>query len=211
MNVKALLNEAVKGLIADATEAIKTNDIRAKADAESRIRYLNQLGKELDEVGSRYPRMSLFVSYSKKTGKEHYEKAKTIALKYKFEVVTGFDLQTEATVLKAVRTSISNATLFLGIMTPEYSIRDIDQDRDNKKAPSIWVIEEKGMALALEKPFQLLVDESVHPDFWKKTTPEKLHSMFSSANFEEKAEEALSALHRRYQELLIKSLEYPMP
>jgi hypothetical protein len=52
----------------------------------------------------------------------------------------------------------------------------------------------------------LLVHESVHSDFWQKTTPANLHHKFNEQEFDLRVQEALDGLKRRYDELQLISL-----
>jgi hypothetical protein len=205
----AKINEAISELIAVASHAKVVDDIVTRTDTEMRIRFLLELGEQLERRSRPSPEPSIFISYSSTTGTSYFKVAREIAESHGFQVGTGFDLPIEETTLRAVRTTIQQATLFLSIMTPEYNVRLPEENGTPRTGPSIWVVEEKGMALALNKPFRLLVDESVHVDFWKKTTPESLHGIFNGTNFAEKAEQAILALQHRYRELLISELVYP--
>jgi hypothetical protein len=120
----------------------------------------------------------------------------------------------DANVLAAVRNAIAESAAFLAIMTPELRInqrRERGATDARYFAPSVWVVEEKGMALALGKPFRLLVHRSVHEDFWLRTTPGHLHHVFEEATFERELNDALGALRDRYEELRLASVGIPLP
>lgn len=189
-------------LIAQAREAAARRDTRAKADAEMRIRFLITLRKQVDAASRSYPHQSVFISYSPNSGQHYFEIAAEIAGRYGFEVITGFQKPEAENVLQVVLEAIKEASVFLSILTPEYGIRRLQGAREPRTAPSVWLIEEKGMALALGKPFRLMIEESVHSDYWKRTTPEKLQTKFTMLNFEKQADVAIRALYQRYHELL---------
>lgn len=191
-------------LIELAEDASTRSDSRAKADLDMRITYLTRLKDDLDAPTRKYPKQQIFVAYSENSGKKYYEKAKSIIEDKGFGVVTGFSRTESENVLHAVLGAINEASLFLGILTPEYKIRSLWwKGRKNQTAPSVWVIEEKGMALALGKTTRLLIEETVHEDFWRGTTPEKLQTTFRDDEFEEKAETAVNALVRKYEQMLL--------
>jgi hypothetical protein len=177
------------------------SDPRVRADLQARIRYLNNLRREAEAAVRPTPRQTVFISYSKGTGGQYFEIASKIAAEHGFTVLTGFSNEGE-NVLGVVRDALGKASVFLGIFTPEYNINTIKETAPAQTAPSVWLMEEKGMALALQKPFRLLVERTVHEDFWKRTTPDKLHTHFAPYEFHEKAEEAFEALSQRYTELL---------
>jgi len=59
------------------------------------------------------------------------------------------------------------------------------------------------MALALAKPFTLLVQQGIHKDYWYKTAPEKVHLKFTEDTFDQKADEIVETIFERYEELVI--------
>lgn len=173
-----------------------------KIDAEMRMEYLSLLARRFHDNIRRVKKPEVFISYSKKTGQYLFEKAKAVSEEYGFSVNTGFDRPENDSVLKGVLELIEKSAVFLSIMTPENSFSPGEKGHDKgATAPSIWLIEEKGMALALQKPVRLLIQEDVDAEFWKRTTPDKLHSIFSVVDFDNKLEEAMSALSRRYFEI----------
>lgn len=205
-----LIAKARSGLVQQATEAGRRGDHSAKADAEMRVRLLNRLSGELREpLRTASTDLTVFIAYSNSSGKRYYEVAKRIAEEQGFQVIDGFTRNMEESVLKGVLSSIGVASLFLGILTPEYKIGPLEANSSgqdpSQTAPSVWVIEEKGMALALAKPTKLLIQETVHDDFWRRTTPDKLHIKFTEDTFEQKAVEAIDSLHSRFIELMYSS------
>jgi hypothetical protein len=207
MNVKEFYTNVARERnrqIGKARAAIDSSNKDAKLDAEMRIRFLIRLRGFVDTVWPP-PSQSVFISYSTTTGSDYYRIAEQIARDYGFRVITGFQDNEKSNVLRAVIEAIRDSAVFLSIMTPEMWIRSrsIDAGWEDRTSPNAWLIEEKGMALALGKPFRLLVEESVHPDFWKRTTPEKLHTIFKAHTFSERAEEAIRALLIRWEELIL--------
>jgi len=202
----ALLIRQRNELLKEAEQARTSGDVRTQLEAGTRARYLVSLRKAIEVVDQPWPGHKVFISYSKATGQAYFEIAAKIAGEFGFEVVTGFDRPQSENVLGAVKEVLNTASVFLGIMTPEYSIRPLNNETAAKTAPSVWVIEEKGMALALEKPFRLLVEESVHADFWRRTTPERLHHMFTPHDFRDKADHALRALYGRLDDQFLSSV-----
>ena len=188
--------------------ARSTDDPKKKADAEARIRWLVRLREEVESSIHPYPEQTVFISYSENTGKAYLSKIRPIAERYGFEVVTGFDRPEGENVLRTVKKLLEDASVYLGLLTPEYTIRSLggSGSRESRTAPSVWIMEEKGMAIALNKPVRLLIESTVHPDFWKRTTPDRLHNVFTSLDFEEQADIAMLSLFRRYEEMLIRRL-----
>src|SRR5205085_10645014 len=105
-----------------------------------------------------------------------------------FEVVTGFQqhLGDNDNILTRVRSQLTRSDVYLGILTKEVEVRVADAQV--RWAPSVWTMEEKGMALALQKPFVLMVEEGIHEDFWRKTTPGSVHQIFNDNTYMEVAE-----------------------
>jgi hypothetical protein len=200
-------------LVRDAAAAARDGNFARKSDLQMRIRFLLGLQERLQNDARVAERPKLFISFSTKSGAGYYKKASQHASAYGFDVHDGFKRTDDTNVLKAVRNSISEAAAFLAIMTPELKIQGKRQGGKDpvRFAPSVWIVEEKGMALALNKPFRMLVHRSVHEDFWMRTTPGSLHHVFEERTFEEKLTEAMTALQRRHEELQLASIGLPMP
>ena len=62
------------------------------------------------------------------------------------------------------------------------------------------------MALALKKPFVLMIEEGMHKDYWQKTAPHKVHYIFSKKNFKQKAEQAIESVIAKYEEVAMRAL-----
>jgi hypothetical protein len=203
-DINTLMARRRNELIQKAVEASKRGDRVTKADVEMRLRFIKELRESLG-IPSQLSGQTVFISYSHRTGRRFYEITKAIAKEHGFDVVTGFDRQRNENVLRTVMDLIRASAVFLSIMTPEYEIRQAN-GAEARAAPSVWLMEEKGMALAFGKPFRLLVEQSVHEDFWRRTTPDKLHTEFEPVDFEAKAREAVEALTARYEELTLSLL-----
>ena len=74
-------------------------------------------------------------------------------------------------------------------------------------APSVWTIEEKGMALALEKPYVLMIQEGIFAHYWEKTAINSVHEVFDDSNFLDKADNAVIELDDRYAEFAGKFID----
>lgn len=177
----------------DPTERIKWERRRAILDEElSRFELLTE--------GNSLPKR-VFVSYSKSSGQVYFSYLKRLLTEKGFDVVTGFDDPpgTESNILKMVLKQLMRSSFYIAILSKEIQV----VEGENKRwSPGVWISEEKGMALALEKPFLLLVHREVHEDFFKKTTPEKLHIFFTEENFEEMAQKIADRANDRYGEFL---------
>jgi predicted nucleotide-binding protein len=183
-------------LATDIDDKISWEQRRALLDDE--IRSIQML-----EEGTDLPR-TVFISYSTTSGNMYFSRLKQLLTEAKFDVVTGFDdIQgSEGNILKTVLKQLARSTFYIGILTKEIKV---DQGRNARWSPGVWIMEEKGMALALGKPFLLMVHKEIHDDFWKKTTPMNLHISFDESDFESKAQEALNRVEGRYAEDLIRS------
>ena len=192
-------------LIQQILKARAEGALELKADAEMRLRFLISLQDRLQNESLPIDRPTLFISYSRTSrdgSGNYYARAEAAARSIGFEVHNGFRRTLDVNVLRAVRSAIAEASTFLAVMTPEIRIAGDPETY----APSVWVVEEKGMALGLNKPFRMLVHHSVHRDFWMRTTPGSLHHVFDQDSFDEHLENALQALHRRHHELQLASV-----
>jgi hypothetical protein len=174
-----------------------------RSDFRARILFLEEQIRDLRQGENKDK--TLFISHSEDLLYSNLTYVRTVAEReFAFYVRTGFDYSNIGNILKRVRTGIDETACFLSIMTPRYQV--IDQTstiRTPVYAPSTWVIEEKGMALALGKPFHLLISRQIHSDFWQKTSPDLKHTVFDDADFEQRSGEALDALNERYTEMVL--------
>lgn len=147
----------------------------------------------------------IFISYSKQNGTRYFVHVKKLLTEFGYEVVTGFDdaKEGQGQVLKNVLEQLKRSTVYLGILTKDVKIETPGAPR---WSPAVWVMEEKGMALGLEKAFVLLVDEDMDPDSWQKTSPQRIHIFFKDKNFLERLEQVVRAVDERYQEVSYSAL-----
>lgn len=207
INTIPLLKSAERTAIKRALEAKDKKQFHEKAKWESRRRYISLLLKEfetLKNTGSSIPQI-VFLSYSVKTGVIYYKHLEGLLKERGFDVITGFQKagDDEGNVLKRVLRQIEKSTIFFGILTKEHKIQT---NEGSKWSPGVWTVEEKGMALAMGKPFVLMVEKGVQDDFWKKTAPHRIHFRFDNENFHEKAKEAIEAVVDRYDECVIRAI-----
>ncbi|MEM6347580.1 MAG: hypothetical protein AAF927_27075 [Bacteroidota bacterium] len=203
------LRNAQSQAIELAVRAKKSGKPKDKVKWEIRRAYLEKQLEYFERISEqRYFPKTVFISYSKASGAGLFEYIKRELEKEDFEVITGFRRQpnTEGNVLKKVLKNLNMASIYLGILTKDLQIIE---GESVKWGPSVWTMEEKGMALALEKPFVLIIDREIHSDFWKKTTPEKDHIIFEGKDdfYSSKVIEAIDEIKLRYQELALKYLQ----
>jgi hypothetical protein len=186
-----VLTQARKIVDAEHSEALGS---AAAQDWGDKSAYLGQL---IDRFSRFHIQRKVFVSYNKQTGKRYVEAIRK-RMKGKYEVVTGFDPleegvnQTLTDVLKRLRP----CPVYVGILTPEHAIVD-----STKFAPASWVLDEKGMALGMDKKMVLFVDERVHEDYYQKTLPHYTHIVFEQRKYQKKIREVLAAVDQRFEEL----------
>lgn len=168
---------------------------RRKAILEEELRRLERLEDD-EELPKR-----VFVSYKPSSGAGYFARLKEMLEEVNFEVFTGFDdpAGTGGNILKSVLKQMKRSTVYIGILTPEMKV---EKDGATQWSPGVWISEEKGMALALEKPVFLMVHRAIHPDFWEKTTPLHKHIIFDEEDFEQAAHDAVARAESRYRELL---------
>lgn len=85
-------------------------------------------------------------------------------------------------------------------MTPKENLRVIGPDGHIKYMPSIWVIEEKAMALAMSKRFRLLIDVDVHEEAWKAVNAETVHYLFNEKSFNVRVDKVLDVLDKEFKD-----------
>lgn len=192
------LRRISEGYVSEAIDAKAAGNLHLKTVSEHRAQYARRLVRRLEARSTRqHVPKCVFVSYSKNTGERQFSTVRRLLSGSGWDVATGFDRQKgdQANVLTRVLRNLGRATVFLGIFTKEYS-----QGRGKKRGvPSIWTVEEKGMALSRELPIVLLVHDSVNDDYWKKTTPERVHFRFTDKDFAIRAREAMTLLEEQYE------------
>ena len=213
-----MLDRARQNTVNKAVEYDNKGEFKKKNSWMLKKKYYENLLKEVknDFRKTKYPR-SVFISYSK-SHKDYFEFIKGKLEEKGFEIITGFERRegTRGNLLKKVLKNLSLSSIYLGIFTAELQVIDIvDKESDyrsrktklkdieEKWAPNVWTVEEKGMALALGMPFVLIVSEEIHENYWKKTTPGKDHIIFNSESdfYRKKADEAVDEIVDRYTEL----------
>jgi hypothetical protein len=197
-------------LLKDARNDVKDRAARA-TDLHDKIKWERRRAILEEEISTvqmleegKYLPKRVFISFSKSSGQRYFSDLENLLAEARFEVVTGFHdtMGTEGNILKTVLKQLARSTFYIGILTKEMEVRE---GRKSRWAPSVWISEEKGMALALEKPFLLLVDEEIHSDYWLKTTPANGHIFFNRESFEGRAKEAVERAEMRYMEYLLRA------
>ena len=206
-SVESVIKQARSKVIQHATAAEDSFDVLAKIEWQNRRVFLDDLLRDFrQERLGRAPGKSVFISYSVNSGTIYFEFMKEKLREIGFEVLTGFQKSPgdKGAVLARVLGQINRSTLYLGLLTKE--MRVSGPHGEAQWSPSVWTMEEKGMALALGKPFALLVQRGIHTDYWIKTAPDKVHVEFTDENFNQKAREIVDALLERYEELVVEFL-----
>ena len=119
-----------------------------------------------------------------------------------FEVVDGFKKADgdEGNVLNRVLSQLRASTVYVGLLTKDIEIRD---DTGHRWSPGVWVMEEKGMALGMGKPFVLVVHKDIHEDFWRKTAPHRIHVFFDDSDAYKHTREIVEAVQEHYQRVVL--------
>lgn len=207
-----IIKDARAKVIEHAKESSEAYDIRSKIEWQNRRYFLDDLSIQFleRETGMPLPKI-VFISYSYSTALIYYRHLEEILKQAGFNVITGFNPSEgdKGGVLTRVLTQIKRCSVYLGILTKEMKVST--QNGEVRWAPSVWTIEEKGMALAFGKPFVLMVEEGIHEDYWRKTTPERVHELFNQQNFYGKALDVVEAIKSRYQEALIDFMDRGIP
>jgi hypothetical protein len=196
-----VLRSARSTAIDEAASAKTRQDYQDKVSWESRRAFLDQLSAEFASLGEDASDKVVFVSYSVTSGTERFTRIEPLLKERGFEVTTGFRPHTgdNDNVLKRVQSQLKRSTVYFGLLTKELEVR-VPNSSEWRFSPSVWTMEEKGMALALQKPFVLLVEAGIHEDFWKKTAPERVHHIFTAETFMEQAKAAADAAEERFLE-----------
>lgn len=200
ISITRAIREAEATAVHEAIAARNRGGLREKVAWEARARYLRSLYAEFRTLADDIESKVVFISYSVHSGELYFKHMEQLLKASGFTVTTGFrsDPGDKSNVIKRVRAQVQRSAVYLGILTKELQVR-LTED-DYRWAPSVWTMEEKGMALALDKPLVLMVEGGIHDDFWLKTAPESIHHKFDSENYVEVAEAVHEAIVQRYIE-----------
>ena len=107
----------------------------------------------------------IFISFSKEKGEPYYVALSNKLKEYNFEAINGFQDSSDEKedLLRNVLSQIKDSSFYVGILTKEIELEICDEEQ-NCFSPSIWTMEEKGMAFGLGKPFLLLIQKGIHKD-----------------------------------------------
>jgi len=179
------MNESNKSLIDRldiyyelAVENYNTYNIRDRNQAykwELRKNYIyDQIINFKTELHGKIPSKRIFISYrNKERAKKFYTLLKNGLDIAGFITCTGFGIkENQYRLVESIRSEIQSSSIFIAIFTCE---NDIIIDDKMAKAPSIWTIEEKGMALGMKIPILILYDKEIHKKFYTQTTGNVVH------------------------------------
>lgn len=207
-NVLTALKDSRSNVIELATIAADARDLKSRIEWESRRAFLDELILLFTKMKEGYrPQKRVFISYNVRTGGLLFGNIKKELEGSGFEVLTGFQESEgdQGNVLERVMRQLKKSTIFLGIFTKDTEV--IGEKGEHQWAPSVWSIEEKGMALALGKPFVIMIEEGIHQIFWSKTTPHKVHYLFNSSNITDVCHTIIQVVNDRYSDILLEYLK----
>lgn len=199
-DIQKLLAEKREELISEAVVARSQGREREKQQLTNRRVVIDHLIRRFEKfsTGRAIPKR-VFVAFADRNGRALKNLLAKLLGKEDggFSVVTGFDDPTtpQENILKKVLTHLNNVSVFVGILTPDVLV---DAQHDTY-APSVWVTEEKGMALALGLPYLLLIHEKVDAHHWEKTARGQEVYRFTDKNKAEVFEKAVKAIVVKWQ------------
>jgi hypothetical protein len=193
-----LLKDARVEVIRAAAQAKINSDAEAKIEWEYRRKFLDDQAEMFQKRKPIPPAKSVFVSFSKRTGGQYFSLLQAKLNDHGFIVNHGFNpvAGDEGYVLKRVLGQINSSTLYVGILTKE--MRVISNDGEEKWAPSVWLVEEKGMALASNKPFAFMIERGLSQEFWKNIN-NLAQTEFDYLDFLPQSDEVLRILEEKYE------------
>lgn len=206
-SISSTLRDARNKVISLATEAATEGNTALKIEWQRRRAFLDSQILEFKNMQEGFrPKQSVFVSYNVKNTVV-FNIIEQRLRDATFEVHTGFQKSDgdRGNVLERVRAQLDKSTLFLGIFSKDAQV--LDPDGEHQWAPSVWSVEEKGMALALGKPFVLMVEEGVSEKYWSKTTPHKVHYMYNNNNVLSVIDTVIDVMKDRYSDVLLEYLQ----
>lgn len=196
-----LVNRQFKLLGKIEEQARRTGDRELVAEVQHKRRHLTALQNAADAASAPGGR-SIFISYPKRLAPAIAEIKRIAEVDFGFDVIrTGFDPDVAgAKTLKAgILHAISSSSAFLGVWADDVRLKSA-RSRQNS-APGVWMPIELGMALALDKPYRLMIKDGMSAAY---ITPviEQAHAHFAEdEDIPNACRDALRALTRRLDEL----------
>ena len=173
------LERARQATIKEASSATKQKRYSDKTKWEVKRDFLTDLINEFKKFDDSHIQTdTVFISFSHDK-LPYFDLLKDKLKEQGIIAINGFEdsQDNRDTVTKNVLSQIKSSSMYVGIMSKELTITNCD-DEGNCYMPSIWTMEEKGMAFGLKKPFLLVIEKGVHKDFWRKTAPMERHIFF---------------------------------
>ncbi len=195
-DIRAEINR-IQGILHDQDDlGAEENDPEQKSGIAVRRRFLSRLVIDDD---STFPPPSIFVAYSE-TGTALFEMVEERCEEWSIEIITGFGPEVfgQNALLDGIIRGIKRATLFLGIWTPDYNVAPISIPGGHEAGPSVWMPVELGIAVAYNKPFRLLIHNSIHRDFYTKIWGGMPHHVFTDGSFIKHLDDCLKYLNSQY-------------
>lgn len=214
----------------EIAQAEDKKDEASVVHLQTRLRLLNRSALPLYRASDTDFMKSVFISYVKNNGtKVHFDEAcrRFANARYDvasglpveveeradgtFEIRTGFERQREAQIVDNIADLIGRSSAFLGLWTfpVEATVAH--------PPPGHWLPLELGMAVALRKPFRIVVDSRIDSDWYLKPLRGIIHTVYEVGappgppkdgrlpSFSWAIEEARIALDQRLEEKLYES------
>lgn len=160
------LKNALATAIDNSVKAKDANDLELWGKWELRKDYLRSELAKFEKLshGSSMPKR-VFISYAYKTGFDYYQILKKELENRAFLVTDGY--KNGSIILRNVLKELNTSTIYVGILTKQDKVFYSDSE---SFIPSVWTVEEKGMALGLKLPVVLILEKGIHRDYYAKTT-----------------------------------------
>lgn len=183
-------------------------DETTRFESESKKRYLQKILVE-EEQNNKLNEPKVFVSFTGATGRDLLEEVikkinhtKTTDTKVNFRARNGMraDQAGKSDVMDHVIEQIKPCCIFVGILTKEYELTDINPKGGNF-APGGWALLEAGMALSLGLPVIFFFQDGIHEEFWKKYLGHKKHVKFELKTYKRELGLLMKRVEEAYKEL----------
>lgn len=182
-------------------------------DVFQRLVLFERLKDDMVDFEAKVERNSVFVSGS--INSEFEKKVLKLAIRVGEDlgllVHVGIEPGGYPNPLEMAYSRIVRSNMFMSVMLPRYKI-EIPDDGSPAYAPSVWISEEKGIALGLRKEVVCICEERILVDFAASTIPDRFIYRFDADDWfsiESALENGFNALIDRHasKDLLIKDFE----
>lgn len=180
MNSVQLIGERIQYLKSKFNNVLDRRELGYSSDLFERLVLMERLKDDLLDFQSTEEKNSVFISGSIASQHERniLYRARDIGEdEFNLRVYLGVDPGDYPNPLEMAHSRIENSRMFMSIMLPRYAMTK-SVGGEQLFAPSVWISEEKGIALGLNKVVVCVCDQSIGSEYAASTLPNQFVHRF---------------------------------